>query len=171
MMASQVTTVEIVPVTATPPEEKRAPRSGVRRVVPQVGQPAPRAIRPVIMPAFSRFSAFLAEFSRFLFQRRTIRPIRVPWRMEIAKIGSQLRKGWLRPKIERKESRRILRDLGKPSAPMSSILEKPPERRFIKKPKKRKLGIKPYQKRFSRVASIIPLPASANSSKNFLQFI
>ena len=54
---------------------------------------------------------------------------------------------------------------------MSSNLEVPPESRFIKIPKKIKLGIKPYQKRFSLVASRMPLPASTKSSNHFLQFI
>ena len=90
MMASQVIIMEIVPAMASPPVEKSVPRSGVSRVVPQVGQPAPRAMRPVMMPAFSR----LAEFcSRFLFQRRTIRPMRTLCRIEIAKIGNQSRNG------------------------------------------------------------------------------
>ena len=90
IMASQVTTVEMVPVTARPLVEKIAPISGVSRVVPQVGQPAPRAMSPVMMPAFSR----LAEFnSFFLFQRKTIRPISVPCKIEIAKIGNQSKKG------------------------------------------------------------------------------
>jgi len=72
--------VEIAPVIARPPVEKMAPRSGVRRVVPQVGQPAPRAIRPVIMPAFSMFSELdeLSFCSRFLAQRKTISPIKIP---------------------------------------------------------------------------------------------
>ena len=48
-----------MPAMARLPVEKMAPRSGVRRVTPQVGQPAPIAIRPVMMPAFSR----LAELS------------------------------------------------------------------------------------------------------------
>ena len=84
--------VEIVPVTARPPVEKIAPRSGVRSVVPQVGQPAPRAISPVIIPAFSRFSEFLVPFfasTRFFLQRKTMRPIRTPWSIEIAKIGNR----------------------------------------------------------------------------------
>lgn len=65
----------------------------------------------------------------------------------------------------------IWRLSGKPSAPMSSNLEVPPASRFISKPKKKKLGTKPYQKRFSRVANNIPLPASAKPSSHFLQFI
>ena len=81
---------EIAPVMARPLVEKMAPIRGVSRVVPQVGQPAPRAIRPVIMPAFSRLAEFCAFF---LFQSKTIRPIRVPCKMEIAKIGSQSRNG------------------------------------------------------------------------------
>ena len=93
IIASQVTMVEIVLLMARLLVEKIAPMSGVMRVVPQVGQPAPRAIKPVMMPAFSRFSAFWPLFSRFLFQRRTIRPIRMPWRVAIRKIGSQSRKG------------------------------------------------------------------------------
>ena len=54
---------------------------------------------------------------------------------------------------------------------MSSNLERPPERRFIKKPKNKKAGINPHQKRFSLVASNMPLPANTNSSSHFLQFI
>ena len=82
--------VEMVPAMASPPVEKIAPRSGVRSVVPQVGQPAPRAISPVIMPALPR----LAEFcSRFLFQSRTMRPIRIPCKIQMLKTGSQSRKG------------------------------------------------------------------------------
>ena len=88
--------VEMVPVTASPPVEKIAPRRGVSKVVPQVGQPAPSAIRPVIRPAFSRFSEFLELLmvdSRFLFQRKTISPMRSPCKIEMAKIGIQSRKG------------------------------------------------------------------------------
>lgn len=52
MMASQVTIVERTPAMARLPLLKTAPMSGVRSVVPQVGQPAPKAINPVMMPAF-----------------------------------------------------------------------------------------------------------------------
>ena len=90
--ATMVTIVEMAPVIAKLPEEKMAPISGVIRVVPQVGQPAPSAMRPVIMPAFST----LAEFEpavRFLCQRRTMRPIRMPWSKAIRNIYSQSKKG------------------------------------------------------------------------------
>lgn len=60
-MARMVTTVLMVPAMARLPVEKMAPIRGVMRVTPQVGQPAPRAMRPVMMPAFSRFSE-LAPF-------------------------------------------------------------------------------------------------------------
>lgn len=94
-IASAVTTIEIAPVMARPPVEKMAPRSGVRRVVPHVGHPAPRAMRPVMMPAFSRLAELVeSELCwRFLFQRRTMSPIRVPCKMQMAKIGSQSRNG------------------------------------------------------------------------------
>lgn len=49
--------------------------------------------------------------------------------------------------------------------------EVPPESRFNKSPKNKKLIIKPHQKRFSLVASKIPLPAKVKSSSHFLQFI
>ncbi len=75
------------------------------------------------------------------------------------------------PKMARKLSPMILRLSGKPMAAMSSNLAVPPERRFISRPKKKKPGTKPYQKRFSLAASKIPLPAKANSSSHFLQFI
>ena len=78
--------VEIVPVIARPPVENIAPIRGVRRVVPQVGQPAPRAISPVTIPAFSRLAALPV---RFLSHSKTIRPISIPWSTDIAKIGSQ----------------------------------------------------------------------------------
>ena len=93
-IARMVTRVEIVPVTARPPVEKRVPRRGVRRVVPQVGQPAPRAMRPVMMPAFSTLAELLESLLwRFLSQRRMMRPISVPCNRQIAKIGSQSRNG------------------------------------------------------------------------------
>ena len=160
--------VEMVPATARPPVEKMVPSSGVSSVVPQVGQPAPRAIRPVMMPALSRFSVF--SFC-FLFQRRVMRPMRVPWRILMAKIGSQSRNPKLKPKIPRKLSPRILRLLGNPRANIKSNLEVPPASRFIRSPKKRKLGAKPHQKRFSLVLIKMPLPAKVNSSSHFLQFI
>ena len=50
--------VEIVPAIDKLPVEKITPINGVIRVVPQVGQPAPRAIRPVMIPAFSRLAEF-----------------------------------------------------------------------------------------------------------------
>ncbi len=94
MIASQVTIVEIVPAIARPPVEKIAPMSGVMRVVLQVGQPAPRAISPVIMPAFSTFAELVESvFWRFLLQRRTIRPIRIPCKSEIEKTGNQSKNG------------------------------------------------------------------------------
>ena len=126
MMASVVTMMEIVPVIASPLVEKMAPRSGVRRVVPQVGQPAPRAMRPVMIPAFSTPLALLVLSERFLSQRKTMSPMRVLWSRQMAKVGSQSRKGWLMPKLERKASPRILRLFGKPRVPMSSNLAKPP---------------------------------------------
>ena len=173
MMARMVTTVEMVPAMARPPVEKMAARRGVIRVAPQVGQPAPRAMSPVMMLAFSMFSEFLEAvlLSRFLSQRRTIIPIKMPCKIEIAKMGSQSRKGWLMPKIAINELPRILKDSGKPRADISSNLEVPPASKFMSKPKKRKLGIKPYQKRFSFAANKMPLPARTNSSHHFLQFM
>ena len=170
-MARRVTTIEMVLAIARLPVEKMAAMRGVIRVAPQVGQPAPRAISPVIMPAFSMFSELVEAFWRFLFQSRTIRPIRIPCKIEIAKIGSQSRKGWLYPKMARNECPRILRDSGKPRVAISSNLVVPPAKRLMSMPKKRKLGTKPYQKRFSLAASKIPLPAKANSSHHFLQFM
>ncbi len=90
IMARIVTTTEIVLAMARLPVEKIAPIRGVMRVAPQVGQPAPRAIRPVMMPAFWRFSAFC---SRFLSQRRMMMPIKIPCKIEMKKMGSQSRKG------------------------------------------------------------------------------
>ena len=117
IMASQVVIVEMAPVMARPPVEKIAPMRGVSKVVPQVGQPAPRAMSPVMIPAFSMFSEFLEALllSRFLSQRRTIIPIKIPCKIEIAKMGSQSRKGWLMPKIAINELPRILKDLASPA--------------------------------------------------------
>ena len=171
MIASQVTIVEIAPVMARPPVEKIAPINGVMRVVPQVGQPAPSAMRPVIMPAFSIFSEFLVPFSRFLLHSSTINPINVPCNKEIRKIGNQSKNGWLKPKMLIKLSPSICSPLGKPKVKSKLILEVPPDNKFIKKPKNKNAGTKPNQKRFSLVASKIPLPAKANSSSHFLQFI
>ena len=61
MTATMVIAMDMAPVMARLPDEKMAPMSGVIRVVPQVGQPAPRAMRPVMMPAFST----LAELDEF----------------------------------------------------------------------------------------------------------
>lgn len=160
--------VEIVPAIVKLPVEKIAPISGVSNVVPQVGHPAPNAISPVIIPAFSIFSVL---FCCFFFQRRTIRPIRVLCKSVIKKIGSQSRKTWLMPKMARKVSRIILRLSMRPSENIRLILEVPLEIRFIRKLNTRKLGINPYQKRFSLVASKIPLLAKTKSSNHFLQFI
>lgn len=168
MTARQVTMVEMAPAIARLPVEKMAPIRGVSKVVPQVGQPAPRAIRPVISPAFSR----LAEFWSFFFcQSKTMRPIKIPCKSEMAKIGSQSRNGWPIPNIAIKLLQIIWRLAGKPRAPISSNLAKPPDNRFIRRPKERKAGIKPYQKRFSLVARSMPLPANKNSSHHFLQFM
>lgn len=160
--------VEIVPAIASPPVEKIAPIRGVSRVVPQVGQPAPRAIRPVMIPAFSRLAAFWAFF---FCHRRTIRPIKMPWSRLMAKIGSQSRNGWLIPKMPRKLSPIMRKPSGKPRILISSNLDSPPESKFMRSPKKRKPGTKPYQKRFSLVASRMPLPAKTKPSSHFLQFI
>lgn len=89
MMASQVTIVEIVPAIVRLLVENIVPISGVSRVVPQVGHPAPSAINPVMIPAFSIFSAL---FFCFFFQRRTIRPIKVLCKSMMKKIRSQSRK-------------------------------------------------------------------------------
>ena len=164
--------VEIVPVIARPPVEKIAPRSGVRRVVPQVGQPAPRAISPVMIPAFSTLAEFFESLEWcFLFHNNTMRPIKVPCSTDMAKIGSQSKNGWLIPKMLIKLSHKIWSPCGKPRANMSSNLEKPPESIFIRTPKNIKVGTKPHQKRFSLVASRMPLPAMTKSSNHFLQFI
>ena len=168
MIANQVTMVETVPAMARLPVEKMAPIRGVIKVTPQVGQPAPRAMRPVIMPAFSRLAVFCFFF---LFQSSTIRPMRMPCKMEIAKIGSQSRKGVLIPKIAKKHSPMMRRPSGKPRILISSNFDNPPDSRFISIPKNIKLGINPYQNRLSLVASNIPFPASAKSSSHFLQFI
>ena len=160
--------VEMVPVIASPPVEKIAPSRGVSKVVPQVGQPAPRAMRPATIPALPRLFAFCFFF---LFQSRAIKPMRIPCKMLIRKIGSQSRNGWPTPKMPRKFSPRIWRDFGNPIANIRSNLEVPPASKFIRRPKKRNVGIKPHQKRFSLVASNIPLPAKAKLSSHFLQFI
>lgn len=167
IIANRVIMVETVPAMASPPVEKMAPISGVMRVAPQVGQPAPRAIKPATMLALSRS----AELCLFLLQRRTIRPIRMPCNTAMAKIGSQSKKGWPKPKIDKKLSQMIKRLSGRPRAAISLNLAVPLASRFINVPKKIKLGIKPYQKRFSLVASKIPLPAKTKSSSHFLQFI
>lgn len=161
-----VTIVEIVPAIARLPVETKAPIRGVSKVVPQVGQPAPSAISPVIMPALSRLAVFC-----FFFQRRTMRPISIPCSRAIEKVDSQSRNGWLKPNIARKESSKTCRLSGNPRAPINSNLEKPPCNRLINIPKNKKLGIKPYQKRFSLVASKIPFAAIAKSSNHFLQFM
>lgn len=59
MMAITVRTEETAPAMARLPVEKMAPMRGVMRVTPQVGQPAPRAMRPVMMPALPRLSVTL----------------------------------------------------------------------------------------------------------------
>ena len=171
MTASQVIAVEIVPAKDKPPVEKTAPMSGVISVVPQVGQPAPSAISPVIIPAFSTF-AELGEFRFFFFcQRKTMRPIKILCSIARQKIGSQSRNGWLMPRIASRFSPIILRLSGKPSILMSSNFESPPDSIFIKKLKIIKLGMKPYQKRFRLVARKMPLPAKIKPSSHFLQFI
>ena len=108
IIAIMVTIVEIVPVIARLPEEKIAPTSGVIKVVPQVGQPAPRAIKPVMMPAFSTlaelevtsvgtaldlagdFTGVTPDFvvtadCLFLCQRKTMRPIKILCKSVMAK--------------------------------------------------------------------------------------
>lgn len=95
----------------------------------------------------------------------------MPCNMEMKKIGNHSRKILLTPKMLRKLSPRILKPDGKPSVNIRSNFEVPPDSRFMRSPKKRKLGIKPNQKRRSLVASIIPLLAKTNSSSHFLQFI
>ncbi len=59
MMARTVRIEETAPAMARLLVEKMAPIKGVMRVTPQVGQPAPRAIRPVMMPALPRLSVTL----------------------------------------------------------------------------------------------------------------
>ena len=160
--------VEIVPAIERLPVEKMAPIKGVMRVVPQVGQPAPRAMRPVTIPAFS----ILAEFcSFFFFHNNTIRPMRIPCKIAIQKTGNQSRMGCPIPKIAKRFSPMMRRLPVNPWIRISSNFDRPPDKRFISKPKKRKLGMKPYQKRFSLVARRMPLLASANPSSHFLQFM
>ena len=164
--------VEMAPVIARLLEEKIAPMRGVMRVVPQVGQPAPRAIRPVIMPAFSTLAELEAVAPwRFLCQRSTMRPMRVLWRRVIKKVKSQSRMGTLKPKMPRKAFRMSLRLFGKPSKPIISKLVVPAERKFSRVPKIINDGTKPVQKRFSLVASRMPLPAKTKPSNHFLQFM
>ena len=115
--------VEIVLAMVRLPVLKSTPSSGVSKVVPQVGQPAPMAIRPVIMPARSRLAAFC---SLLFSHKRATSPMRIPCKSEILKIGNQSRKGWLMPKVAMMALPIILRLFGKPRAPMSSNLAKPP---------------------------------------------
>ena len=98
-------------------------------------------------------------------------PIRMPCNKAMKNTGSQSRNGWFTPKIPIKHSQMIRRLPEKPCNLMSSNLERPPDKRFIKSPKNRKLGTKPYQKRFSLVASKMPLPARIKPSNHFLQFM
>ncbi len=90
IIASQVTIVEMAPAIERLPVEKMAPINGVIRVVPQVGQPAPRAMRPVMMPALSRLAEFWALF---FCQSKMIRPMRVPCSNAMQKTGSQSKNG------------------------------------------------------------------------------
>ena len=172
MMATIVIAIEMALVIMKLPEEKIAPIKGVIRVVPQVGHPAPRAISPVMMPAFSTLAEFeeLAS-SRFLCQSKIMRPIRVLCKMVIRNVKSQLVKGMFMPKIPRNESRMILRLAGKPISPIISKLAAPDDKKFSSVPKMKNAGTKPYQKRFSLVANNIPLPAKTKPSNHFLQFI
>lgn len=160
--------VETVPTTERLPVEKIAPIIGVIKVVPQVGHPAPRAINPVTIPARSRLTEFWAFF---LCQSKTMRPMRIPCRIAIQKTGSHSAKGWLMPKMLTKLSPRMRILPANPVRRISSNFASPPASRFINNPKKIKLGMKPYQKRFSRVARRIPLPAKAKPSNHFLQFM
>ncbi len=75
------------------------------------------------------------------------------------------------PKILMKAFPKIRIEPEKPVAAISSKLEKPPASRFISMPKKIKAGTKPNQKRFSFVASRMPLAPRTNPSNHFLQFI
>ena len=158
----------MAPAMARLPVLKKTPMRGVIRVVPQVGQPAPSAMSPVMIPACSRLAAFC---SRFFCQRKTVSPIRIPWSRAMKKVGSQSKNGWLMPKTAIKLSQMMRSPLGKPRRRINSNFDKPPESRFIKSPKNRKAGMNPYQKRFSFVASRIPLPAKTKSSSHFLQFM
>ena len=172
IMATTVMMAEMAPVMARLPDEKMAPMSGVIRVVPQVGQPAPSAMRPVMMPAFSMLAELdVAAPWRFLCQRSTMRPMRVLWRIVMKKVKSQSRIGTLIPKIPRKASRMSLRLFGKPSKPIISKFVVPAERKLSKVPKIRNDGMKPIQKRFSLVVSKMPLPAKTKPSNHFLQFM
>ena len=64
----------VVPAIAIPDEPASEMIIGASRVVPQVGQPEPRMINPVTMPAFW----MLAEFLRYLYTKTT-KLIRVAW--------------------------------------------------------------------------------------------
>ena len=193
-MAIIVTMVEMAPVMARLPEEKIAPIRGVIKVVPQVGQPAPRAISPVMMLAFSMLAEFEVVFAetvldlaedftgvvpdfdaesdcRFLCQSKTIRPINMLCNNVMAKMYSQSRNGTLMPKIPKKDLPIICKLAGKPMSFIISKFDKPPDKRLSKVPKNIKDGIKPAQKRFSLVASKMPFPAKTKPSNHFLQFI
>lgn len=89
----------------------------------------------------------------------------------IRKVGSQVKNGVLTPNIPRKESRMILRLLGKPISPIISKFAEPADRKLSRVPKKINEGTNPYQKRFSCVANNIPFPAKTKPSNHFLQFI
>ena len=108
---------------------------------------------------------------RFLFHNKTIKPIKIACKRLIKKMGSQSKNGWPTPKIARKLWPKIRKACGKPNANIRLNFEVPPARRFISKPKNKKVGTKPNQKRFSLVASKMPLPARTKSSHHFLQFI
>lgn len=60
---------------------------------------------------------------------------------------------------------------GNPEILINSNFANPPDSKFISSPKIKNPGTKPYQKRFSLVASKMPLPAKTNPSSHFLQFI
>lgn len=93
-----------------------------------------------------------------------MRLIKIPWRRAIRKTGSQFKKAILIPKRPIRALPIIWRLAGKPRAPMSSNLEKPPERRFIKVPKMRKEGAKPAQNLGFFVDIATPRAASSHSS-------
>jgi len=151
MIDKTVKTQLTVPAIAIPELPAMDIIIGAKSVVPQVGQPDPSTIKPVIIPAFWRFD----ESLRYLYTNTTS-PINADWRTVIEKIKRKSDNSRPTPKVPRKAFKRRVILSNNPTFIKILNAAEPEASKFNSVPKIKNATKKAIMKRFFLVARKTP---------------